>query len=127
VESRTVQATYAPGLYVPIIVMAIVSVFFAGFLIHAGWLKRTLHLPGAVLLGALTYPLYVLHQHIGYVLYQQAGLMGLEPAARLIVIVSVLLVAAWLINGQVERRLAPRLRRFLNPEKPAALSQQAAA
>jgi len=63
--------------------------------------------------GALTYPFYLLHQRIGYVLIRTAHQHTGLPAPVLIAgAVVVLLGAAWLVHRFVERPLAPLLRRI---------------
>ncbi|MEU5435561.1 acyltransferase [Streptomyces sp. NPDC020719] len=62
--------------------------------------------------GALTYPLYLLHEYIGW---EMIG--SLSPWVRPIPLVSgviaVMLLAAWLVHRYVERPLAKRLKRGL--------------
>ncbi|MFI9721327.1 acyltransferase family protein [Streptomyces sp. NPDC052396] len=60
--------------------------------------------------GALTYPLYLIHQYIGMtVIY---GLRDRVPAPALVAgLIVVMLAAAWLINRWVEKPLSKRLRR----------------
>jgi peptidoglycan/LPS O-acetylase OafA/YrhL len=61
-------------------------------------------------LGALTYPLYLLHEYPGWVLLHRLGPVLPAHVAVGAVIVA-MLVAAHLVHRFVERPLAPRLRR----------------
>jgi peptidoglycan/LPS O-acetylase OafA/YrhL len=75
------------------------------------------------LLGALTYPLYLVHENWGYiVIHATHGALGQLPALALAVVGS--LAAAYAIHRLVERPLAPRLgdlvRRGLQSGAPEA-------
>ncbi|MFE0509107.1 acyltransferase family protein [Streptomyces sp. NPDC058964] len=62
--------------------------------------------------GALTYPLYLLHQVIGRELF---GLLSphAPPGALLALVVAAMLVLAWLVHRYVERPLGRRLKQGL--------------
>lgn len=99
----TVQASDAA--YVTLFLFAI---FF--LLVHGGlnWLNHR----GFLYLGALTYPLYLLHQNIGYSLMRR--LFPQEPSyINLALFILAWLIAAWgvhrCIEEPVQRRLKPRL------------------
>ncbi|MEU7165661.1 acyltransferase [Streptomyces morookaense] len=66
--------------------------------------------------GALTYPFYLVHEHLGWVvigvLHRR---LGLPSAAVFVMTIGVMLVLAWLMHRVVERRLTPALRRALAP------------
>lgn len=63
-------------------------------------------------LGALTYPVYLLHQQIGYIAFWH--LNGMLPGStQLVLVVLVVLILAWLIWYLVERPLIPWLRHKL--------------
>jgi peptidoglycan/LPS O-acetylase OafA/YrhL len=76
-----------------------------------GWLS---------LLGALTYPLYLVHEFPGWLVFHHIG--GRVPA-HLLVAVTVLgaLVLAYLVHRFVERPLGPRLRRSVERELTAVV------
>jgi peptidoglycan/LPS O-acetylase OafA/YrhL len=62
----------------------------------------------AYALGALTYPLYLLHQHIGYAVFTRFGAQ-LDRWALAALLIAALLCAAWLIAALVE----PPARRWI--------------
>jgi peptidoglycan/LPS O-acetylase OafA/YrhL len=62
--------------------------------------------------GALTYPLYLLHGSIGYVLLARLH-RHVSRWPLLIGLVAAMLVAAWLVHRFIERPLAPLVRRWL--------------
>lgn len=63
--------------------------------------------------GALTYPLYLVHQEIGWELIAWLRRNGLAPYPALGSALVSMLVAAWLIHRAIERPLAPILRRAM--------------
>ncbi|MEU8970906.1 acyltransferase [Streptomyces monashensis] len=98
----------------PYVVILIVTVAFAAVAVVAlGWASwargRWL-----VTAGALTYPFYLVHEHLGWfairVLHRGLGL-GAWPT--LVVTVLGMLVLAWLIHRFVEKPFGPRLKRAL--------------
>jgi peptidoglycan/LPS O-acetylase OafA/YrhL len=64
--------------------------------------------------GALTYPFYLVHEHLGWVVirFLHRGLHVPSAATFALTIVS-MLVLAWLLNRFVEKPLTPRLRTAL--------------
>ncbi|MEJ7665507.1 MAG: hypothetical protein WKG07_41270 [Hymenobacter sp.] len=81
------------------------------FLLFWLMVRRVFVLPPApwlVLLGSLTYPLYLIHSNIGYVAYQRlAPFVGRWPL--LLLLVSTMLLLAYLIHVLVERKLSKPL------------------
>ncbi|WP_441245710.1 acyltransferase family protein [Kitasatospora sp. McL0602] len=63
--------------------------------------------------GALTYPLYLLHQQIGWQLITRVR-RYLAPYPTLLVVTATMLLAAWLVHRLVERPLAPLMKRHLD-------------
>jgi peptidoglycan/LPS O-acetylase OafA/YrhL len=94
------------------IVLSLVTACFVLMLLVAtrktGWIGRR----NWVVLGALTYPLYLVHQSIGYVIFNH-----LYPAvdAHLLLwgTVAVMIAVAWVINVHVEQRFAGPFKRRL--------------
>lgn len=72
--------------------------------------------------GILTYPFYLVHEHLGWVvIFQLHQRLHLAPYAVLPLTAGSMLVLAWLLHRFVERPVAPRLKRFLTmvPKAPA--------
>nr|WP_231626521.1 acyltransferase [Streptomyces apocyni] len=74
--------------------------------------------------GALTYPFYLVHEHLGWVVI---GLLhrglGLPSSVTVAVTVALMLLVAWALHRGVERRLTPLLRARLtsggaSPRRP---------
>jgi len=85
------------------IVIAIISAFYLFFLFINTPKGASLKLPQATLLGALTYPIYLIHAHIGFIFI---SMFATENNKYLILLVTFLLVIfiAYLINAIIEKR-----------------------
>ncbi|MFG2491427.1 acyltransferase family protein [Streptomyces caniferus] len=68
--------------------------------------------------GALTYPFYLVHEHLGWVVVRALhhGL-GLPSYATLLLTVGLMLLLAWVLHRFVERPLTPALKRAINPRR----------
>jgi len=62
--------------------------------------------------GLITYPLYLLHQDLGYVLLRWASPL-LNRYVLLCAVMAAMIALAWLVNRGLERRLASVLNKFL--------------
>jgi peptidoglycan/LPS O-acetylase OafA/YrhL len=95
-------------VFSPLVAVTILTCCFGLFLLiiyrkinlgHAKWLGWA---------GALTYPLYLLHHNIGFVLYQHLG-GRVEKYTLLMGIVLLMLVAAYALHQLVEKRFSKPL------------------
>ncbi len=93
--------------------VTVVTVFFALFVAIASDRWRGAASPLAMWAGLLTYPVYLLHQNIGYMLLAAAKRAGMPYGLALGVTVVVIVSAAWGIHRFVESPLGPALRRLL--------------
>ncbi|MGI5246069.1 acyltransferase family protein [Dactylosporangium sp. CA-139066] len=93
------------------VLITMVYVVFA--LISLGWFQN-LKWRGLTVLGATSYPLYLLHYVIGltviYYLYQR---LTISPRLFLALLIAALIGVAWLVHRLIERPLAPRLKAAL--------------
>jgi peptidoglycan/LPS O-acetylase OafA/YrhL len=102
-------------------VATIVTVFFALMLLVA--LRRT----GAVgrrnwmAVGALTYPLYLLHQYIGYMLFNQ-GYPHLNRHVLFWGTFALMLIGAFAVNRLIEQRYSATFKKFLERHLPGTTS-----
>ncbi|XEC32908.1 acyltransferase [Streptomyces fradiae] len=64
--------------------------------------------------GALTYPLYLLHEVIGWTFLRLLHRHGVQPWVAVAAVTAGMLGAAWLVHRLIERPLAPLLRRGLD-------------
>lgn len=109
-EAARVTPESRPDL-MPAIAAGAVVVFFVLFLaIQVGWFRLR---PRAwiTLAAALSYPLYVVHQNIGYMLSTRLGEIGVGATLGLVLTFAGVLALSWLINRWIERPLARPLRR----------------
>ena len=98
-------------------VIAIVVVIFAIMLAVALQLTHRLGRSWFAVLGALTYPLYLVHAHIGFIVFERLG----DQVNRILLVAATMLttvgVAAALHYG-IEQPLAPPLKRLLDRVLP---------
>ncbi|MBL1081347.1 acyltransferase [Streptomyces actinomycinicus] len=107
----------------PWVILAIVTLAFAAVAAVAlGWTRRA-NWPWLVTAGALTYPFYLVHEHLGWFAIRvlHRGL-GLPAWPTLGATVAGMLVLAWLIHRFVEKPFGPRLKRAL--KRTPALSRE---
>ncbi|MFJ6720973.1 MULTISPECIES: acyltransferase [unclassified Streptomyces] len=64
--------------------------------------------------GALTYPVYLLHQEIGYALIRWARNEGMDLPVTLLGTLAVVLLLAWIVHRYAERPLSALLKRMLD-------------
>ncbi|MEU3978817.1 acyltransferase [Streptomyces sp. NPDC026672] len=100
-----------------IIVLVLTLCFLAVAAVALGWTSRAAW-PWLGTAGALTYPFYLVHEHLGWfvirVLHRD---LGLPPWPTLVVTVLGMLGLAALIHRWVEKPLGPRLRKGLHKTK----------
>ncbi|WP_420210467.1 acyltransferase family protein [Burkholderia aenigmatica] len=96
----------------PAIVAIVMTAFFVVMLVLA--LRRTpmLASPRWVWFGAVSYPLYLIHQHVGYMLFNRVG-TAVDQVAMFWVVVAAAIVAALLVHVVVEKPIAGPLKRGL--------------
>jgi peptidoglycan/LPS O-acetylase OafA/YrhL len=95
------------------IVLSLITLFFLVMSMVAQ--KRTTWVgrQNWMLLGALTYPLYLVHQSIGYLIFNHFY-PGSNPHLLLWGTVSLMIAIAYLINVHVERRFSGVFKQLLN-------------
>ncbi|MEU4652868.1 acyltransferase [Streptomyces sp. NPDC023723] len=96
----------------------IIAVVAFGFVavaaIALGWLSRA-NWRWLTVAGALTYPFYLVHEHLGWVvIHVLHRTLGVPSAATFVLTIASMLVLAWLLNRFVEQPLTPRLRAALS-------------
>lgn len=96
----------------PVVVAIVITVIFAVMTLVASGALTRFGRRSFVTLGALTYPLYLLHESAGYALLNWLS-PWINRWVLLVAVIAVMCAAAWLISTQVERRAGPALRRGL--------------
>ncbi|WP_329527216.1 acyltransferase family protein [Streptomyces sp. NBC_01462] len=118
-QRYSVTALWHPGMSGdfhrnPHIIQGIVTLAFLSVAAVAlGWL-RWANWSWLTVAGALTYPFYLIHEHLGWFairIYHRY--LGLEPHLTLVASVISLLALAWLIHRFVEKPFGPRLKRTM--------------
>ncbi|GAB2723536.1 acyltransferase family protein [Streptomyces bullii] len=96
------------------IVLVVTFGFVAVAAIALGWLNRA-NWRWLTVAGALTYPFYLVHEHLGWVVIHALHIgLGLPSAAVFVLTVASMLALAWLLHRYVETPLTPRLRSALS-------------
>jgi peptidoglycan/LPS O-acetylase OafA/YrhL len=96
------------------IVLVVAFGFLAVAAIALGWLEWA-NWRWLTVAGALTYPFYLVHEHLGWVVIKVLHRdLDLPSAVTLALTLASMLTLAWLLNRFVEDRLTPRLRTALN-------------
>ncbi|MGW0709355.1 acyltransferase family protein [Streptomyces sp. NPDC002643] len=95
------------------IVLAVTVGFVAVGAVALGWLDRV-NWRWLTTAGALTYPFYLVHEHLGWPVVEalHQGL-GLSSSVTVALTVTLMLMLAWALHHGVERPLGPILRRSL--------------
>ena len=96
------------------IVLVVTFGFVAVAVIALGWLNWA-NWRWLTVAGALTYPFYLVHEHLGWVaieMYHQK--LDIPAYATLPLTVLTMLALAWLLNRFVEDPLTPRMRKMLS-------------
>ncbi|MFI6458310.1 acyltransferase family protein [Streptosporangium amethystogenes] len=96
-----------------VVVAVIAAIFIVLFLVSLRVTQR-LGRPWFAVAGALTYPLYLIHAHVGFVVFDRLGGV-VQRYVLLVGTVALMCLAAYAINILVERPLAPLLKRLLAP------------
>jgi peptidoglycan/LPS O-acetylase OafA/YrhL len=91
------------------IITAFFLVMLAISLNKTGWFRQK----EWMLAGAITYPLYLLHQNIGFMFFNVAY-PAINPHLLLWGTISLSILAAYFVNVSIERRLAPQLKTATN-------------
>ncbi|MEU9111826.1 acyltransferase [Streptomyces sp. NPDC048483] len=99
----------------------IIAVVTLGFALVAAVALGKLHWANwrwLTVAGALTYPFYLVHEHLGWVVVRALHRdLGLPSYATLPLTVALMLGLAWLLHRCVERPLTPVLKRAIDPRR----------
>lgn len=118
-QRYSVTALWHPGMTGdfhrnPHVIQAISFLAFAAVAAVAlGWL-RWANWSWLTLAGALTYPFYLIHEHLGWFAIRilHRG-FGLDPYLTIVLTVAILLSLAYLMNRFVEKPFGTRLKRTM--------------
>lgn len=97
------------NIMIPALWIVLFYLFFTLISFHkTSWIRS----PWLVKVGILTYPLYLIHQNIGFIAFNMFG-GSVNKYLILLVLIGLMLFASWLIHALVEQKLGPPLKRFL--------------
>jgi peptidoglycan/LPS O-acetylase OafA/YrhL len=94
------------------VVVVVIAVIFCVLTTVALRVTSGLARPWFTSVGALTYPLYLVHAHIGFVLFERLS-PAIDKAVLLPAVVAWMCLLAYAIHAVVERPFAPILKRAL--------------
>jgi len=77
-----------------------------------------------VFLGAVSYPLYLVHQNIGYVIINTGYRLGVAPGISILVAVATAIALAWLLHELVEMPVMHQIRSWYRQSTMAKLLVQ---
>lgn len=97
----------------PAFIILVTSLFFALLLATASLRVSELRLPKSDILGGLTYPIYLIHAHVGYVFLQLFATEANKWLVYLALIAGVFLIA-YLVHFLVEKKLKRLWYRFFD-------------
>ncbi|WP_326618900.1 acyltransferase [Streptomyces decoyicus] len=99
----------------------IIAVVTLGFALVAAVALGRLHWANwrwLTVAGALTYPFYLVHEHLGWVVVRALHHgIGLPSYATLMLTVALMLLLAWVLHRFIERPLTPVLKRSIDPRR----------
>ncbi|MFC5805485.1 acyltransferase family protein [Streptomyces formicae] len=101
----------------PHVILAIVTLaYLAVAAVALGWL-RWANWRWLTFAGALTYPFYLVHEHIGwFVISVLSRKLHLPAWPTLLLTIGAMLTLAWLIHRLVEKPFGPRMRRTMESQ-----------
>ena len=94
------------------VVIALITVFFVAVLLISLDKLKPLNKRIFLSFGILTYPLYLTHQNIGYILFNRLGTI-INKWVLLTIVLIVMLIASYLISQYIEKPLGTYMRKKL--------------
>lgn len=116
-DHTVVNGFQRPGV---MIALALLTSFYLVFLAMT---KQWLSVAGSSVIlwmGVLTYPVYILHQNIGYTLLEIGGWRGVDFQLRALIVLTGVVAAAWAVNRFLERPVSRWLRGWTRQATPGS-------
>ena len=96
----------------PAVVVTAIGLFFLLFWLFASGRTKRLASPWFAILGAVSYPLYLLHENLGFMLFNNLY-PRFSPGVLTLAAGSLMILASWLVCRYFEKRGQLLLKRFL--------------
>jgi len=96
-----------------LLILLVIAVFYAVFFIISLEKTQIINNRKFTILGALTYPLYLIHQNIGFMLSNYLREYMLNKYMILFLVLLIVLAVSYLINRQIEKKYSKPLRGYL--------------
>lgn len=96
----------------PVICLAILTGFYCLFSLVALGKTAAISRPWMLYGGVVTYPLYLLHQNIGFILFNIFG-ASINKYALLFIVVVLMILLSYAVHILIEKRFGRQLSRFL--------------
>jgi peptidoglycan/LPS O-acetylase OafA/YrhL len=110
--AESIESKYSTD-YDPLIIGGIIILFFVTFLLIVTHKTAAIGRLNWAALGALTYPLYLLHQMIGFMIFNIAY-PAINPHLLLWGTLTLMIGASWLIHKKIETPIARLMKRSLS-------------
>lgn len=101
------------------IVLSTITLFFLVFSLMMFKKLDLSKFKWAPLLGALTYPLYLIHQHIGFILFN-ISFMKIDKYVALFLIALLMILFSYVLNFVVEKTYSKKLSKFMHTRTPGS-------
>ncbi|CAM1367289.1 Acyltransferase 3 [Tenacibaculum litopenaei] len=96
----------------PLIVVAIICVFYIIMLMVSTHKMQKINSSIFIKLGVLTYPLYLIHQNIGFIIFSK--FQGVSKFLLVSIVILVMLSISFVLSNYYEPWLSKRIRKLLN-------------
>ena len=102
-----------PGEFHASVIIFSISIFYGLFYLIATNQSKWFNRPGFLVIGALTYPLYLIHENVGFILFNVFSSYA-NKYVILCAVSAAMLYVSYLINRFIEKKYAPIFKRRLN-------------
>jgi peptidoglycan/LPS O-acetylase OafA/YrhL len=94
------------------VVISVIGIFYVIFFLIVFDKSIILRLDRFLFFGALTYPLYLIHQYVGYIIFN-ALYLYVNRVVLLILTIGIIFLIAYLVHVCIEKGFSPKLKRLL--------------
>lgn len=95
------------------IVIVIITIYYLLFILFSLQKLAFINIKSMMILGVITYPLYLIHQNIGYMLFNYFA-NSINKYMLLLMVISCLMIISYFIHIVIEKRIAESLKKLLD-------------